>query len=321
MSKRRYRLDKDGKPQVPWFNRYTLADWNGDGEAFAEYLDLDADRYEEIQAKLRPGQPHPMHYENEWDDSQYQSDVRIWEHEVASERVAQRHAPRPSAPPIDKHRKAFLMGSGEDKKEAQERLEMQRFIQEQLEAAVEHRALGHIKQARDCEERAAMWTRDFKKRDSQPYTFEAAEEAQIVDFGDRNLSERTKWSAQDLAERFDETKGWVEGFRQMSPTEYSYVLTGEGDTLKLSKVKHPGIPAHDLKARVGDIGEENLLLKLGVNGAESREEPEPEKKESPKPMTEMTMGDYNKYVAKEQAKEAEKSQSSGNEVAPGMFGG
>jgi hypothetical protein len=49
-----------------------------------------------------------------------------------------------------------------------------------------------------------------------------------------------KWSPKQLRERLDEISGMMQGFTQMSPTEFSYVLTGDGEGLRLSKIRHPG---------------------------------------------------------------------------------
>jgi hypothetical protein len=56
-------------------------------------------------------------------------------------------------------------------------------------------------------------------------------------------------------------------------------LTGSGKNLKLSKVHHPGLPAKEIRARVGDVSDENFVRMYASHGIESRPEPE----EAPKP--------------------------------------
>ena len=319
MAKRKYQIDSKGHAKVPWHEEYTLADFES-REDFEEHLDYMADQWEEVGARLRPGQPHPLAYPQQWEDENYKSDLAIWQHEEAMERQRAKHEPRRESPPMSKEQRAFFHGSGDDKKEAQERLQMRRFIDEQLQDAAEHRAGGRIDKARACEQRAEQYTRSLRKKERTPYSFEQAEETHALQWGEAELDKMVKWSAEELAERFDEIKGMVEGFRQMSPSEHSYTLTGSGPSLRLTKVRHPGIPAKELAARVGEIGDENLLINFKGHGFESREEePEPPREEPKKSMSEMTAADYQAYVSEQEAKA--KTVDMSPQVNPGLFGG
>jgi|GEM_PF-6946792 len=319
---RTFKLGKGGRAEVPWVEEYTLADFNFNKEDFFEYLSSIQDSYDEILERLRPGEPHPLEFENQWDDPKYQSELRIFESGEAMERHHARHEPERKAPPMDKNYKALVYGSADDKKDAAERLKFTKIRNEQLEKAARYRALGQVTKARDAEQRAAQYDRELEDRQRQSYSFEREETEKAVDFGKTELDKAIKWNAEQIRENFDHIQALVQGFRAMSDSEHSYVITGQGDNLKLSKVRHPGIPANEIHARLA-LDDDGLLLKLSGNGVESREEPEqtPDKPEPKKAMADMTIRDYENYVEREEAKAQEKAQSNSNAIAAGMFGG
>ena len=155
MAKRKYQFDRNGKAQVPWHEEYTLDHFDSPGD-FEEHLDYMADQWEQLGARLRPGQPHPLAYPDQWDDEGYKTDLRIWESVEAQEQVMARHAPRPDPSAIPVDLRALHHGNREDQIEVKRRMEAHQFIQDQLNRAAEHEALGHIAQARvllDCPNR------------------------------------------------------------------------------------------------------------------------------------------------------------------------
>jgi hypothetical protein len=299
---RNFQIKPSGEAVVPWHEDTTLEDFDGDEEAFFEYLDEQADAYEEIGAKLRPGEPHPMNYQWCEEDDTYRSDLKIFENVVALDRHAAKN--QPELPP-DQY--ALFYGTGKDKKEAQDRLEMRKFIDEQLQKAAQHRARGNPVAARDCEQRAAQYSRGIEKMErNYSYSFEAEDDRNVVEYGDRELSSMVHWDSDRVKQNADRIRGMIEGWRQMSDREYSFTLTNEGGDYRVSKVKHPNLPANEISARVGNHSEETLLRKLGMGGVETREEPEPVTEapaEAPEPEPE------------------KQSNPMDIEIAPGMFGG
>jgi hypothetical protein len=271
---RKFKINAAGVPQVPWHESATLEDFDGDQEEFEAYLDELADMYEDIAVDLRPGQPHPMDYEDQQYSDQYQSDMRIFEQTAAMDAHRAKHEPPKQLEP-DQH--ALYYGSGEDRKQAQERLEMKKFVAEQLQKAAEHRARGNLTAAFDCEDRAAQYTRDIEKREREySYSFVEEEDRNVIDYGARELSAMIHWPSEKVKHNEARIRGMIEGYRQMSDTEHSFVLTKDGGNYKVTKVLHPGTPANEIKARVGEFSDETYLRKLSAHGTVEREEPEPE---------------------------------------------
>ena len=95
----------------------------------------------------------------------------------------------------------------------------------------------------------------------------------------------TLQSAKEIEADFDKISGMVEGHRQMSDSEFSYTLTGSGDSLRLSKINHPGVQARDLNARMGNISDDHLVRKLRANGIETREDEPAEPAQAEPPAT------------------------------------
>lgn len=309
-------IDSRGKAIVPWFEESDLDDFGGDVNEFQDYLHMISEEYVRIAERLQPCEPHPMHYEDSWDSPEYQSRLRIWEHGQALDQHRAKYAPPATAPPMSKDQRALWTG-GDDAEEAQERIEMSQFIQEQLEKAAEHEAAGRLSLARHARQRAEQYIRALKKREKTPYQFEERENAETIEWGESELSKMINWSASELADQFDEVKAMVVGHRQMADSEFSFVLTGQDDSLRLSKINHPGIPAKDLHARIGKLSDENLLLKLKGHGVETRpHEPEPEE---PKKVTigEATNEDWENYTREQESKTQENNLQA--EVIPGMF--
>ena len=156
---KKFRISTTGKALVPWHEKYTADDFSNLDE-FQEHLSAQTEEYQEIAARLRPGEPHPMHYSYD----QYESEMRIYEQATALDAHRARHEPPQQLEP-DKH--ALWYGSGEDRKEAQERLEMRKFRDEQLEKAARCRAAGRYADAREHEDRAAQYDRGIDKRERE----------------------------------------------------------------------------------------------------------------------------------------------------------
>jgi hypothetical protein len=258
---RKFKIDADGKPAVPWAESATLEDFDS-REDFEEYLDEVADSYEEIGAKLRPGEPHPMSYEDQMYSDRYESDMRIFEQTTALEAHKAKHDPTQLPP--DQY--ALYYGSGADRERAEKILADEKFVGEQLQKAAEHRAHGNPVAARDCEQH-----------------FIAHEDENIVAYGDEELTAMIDWDSATIEANEARVRGLISGYRKMSDKEHSYVLTkGEGG-LKISKIRHPEIPANELRSRMGDFSDSVYLRKLSMHGVQSRDEPKPEPAEAPEP--------------------------------------
>ena len=155
--------------------------------------------------------------------------------------------------------------------------------------------------------------------EGKSYSFEKKEMEGTLEFAEKTLSDAIKWDAKQIEQNHDRLSAIVQGHRDMSPSEHSYVITGQGEGLKLSRIKHPQIEARHLAAKVGELSDENLLMKMAAHGVETREELEPPKEDPDKPMAEMNIKDYQDYVQREEGKAQEKSFAP--EIVPGMFGG
>ena len=300
---RKFQLNAAGEAQVPWHELLTLDDFDGDEESYFEHLAEQADEYEEIGANLRPLEPHPMSKRYQWgeEDPLYKSDLRIFEQTVALDLDRAKNTPPPSMA-IPRDQRALHKG-GEDAKRAQVHYERIEFIKDQETKAIRYERMGDYARARDCRQRVEQYQRDIEEHEKTPYSFEIAEQNAALKRGEAELDEMLNWDGEDLAEDFDHVKALVVGHRQISDSEYSYVLTGSGDNLKLSKIHHPNIKAQHLDAKMGEISDENLLLKLSAHGVETRPDPEPEATAKP-----------------EATSEPKQSNPTSIEVVKGMFG-
>ena len=202
---------------------------------------------------------------------------------------------------------AALLHGGNDAERAQNLIEMQNFIDQQLHDATEHELYGLHRKARDCRERAAQYDRELKRLEKEPYSFEAQADLDTTGWGAENLDEMIHWDAKRLQDNYDTIKAMVVGYRQMAGTDFSYTLTGEGDSLQLTKIKHPDIPARELRARLGELTDEQYFYKCKAHGVETRTEPESPPEELKVTLENMTEVDYDDYVKGQESKSDENS--------------
>jgi len=128
MSRRKYQLNQDGTPRVPFYYPYKLEDFGGDEEAMSQDLDLYADQFEEIARTLRnPHEPHPMRYPEGVDSPRYQSDLRMWESLVSQQIIHDANKPPRPISPRDPDFTALSSTNPQDVKTAKERLHNKAF--------------------------------------------------------------------------------------------------------------------------------------------------------------------------------------------------
>jgi hypothetical protein len=306
-------------PKVPWWENMRPAEFSewaeDDPGSFQDYLDRKLDEYKAVQSQLQPGEANPLEFEHGTDDPRYQSRMRIWENEVALDRAeAKRQAAQSSPQPIPRELKALMEGSPEEKARAVEVTKLKALIEDQVVKANRADSMGRSAEAWDFRDRAAMLAREVERLEAQEYNFEIEQKQNDLSGAETALTEAMSWTPEQVRERRDHLAGLVQGFRDMSETEYSFLIDGD----KVVKVKHPEVPACQLESRIGTSRSDVLIRKLGVHGIEGQKEEVPAEEKGLPPMSEMTEGEFQKYQEEAQAKQ-KPSDPISKKIAPGLL--
>jgi len=296
-------IDGEGKPIGLLFRfPYSRNDFSDDN-SFLEYVNDYSDEYNRIGKGLRPGEPHPMKYEEGEQSSRYQSDLRIWENTVSQDAVLKAHKPPPQPGPVDLDFLALTSKNKKDRLTGAEQLRTKQFVADQLKTAILKDASGDLTGARVARERASMMSREIDKvRKESPYSFVEEAEKGLVENAIVELEKATNLSPSEVAQNIEYLQGLVSGLNACNDAEFSYLInkasgydTKRNGELKIIKVDHEGHRACDIARSAENHRMEPLdfLLTMGCGKTA------PEEEEAPVPPEEDSSGYYDKMTQKE----------------------
>lgn len=314
------KVDKNGRVVgVPFYVDLTLNDFEGHGQQYMKYVDALRDEFLDELETAQPGQPlRTTLPPGSKGDAQYAAAMTAWSVSQGVTQAMQENKPKEEAKPIPRELEALMHGDGKDKARSAELVQWRGMAEDQSRKAAKFFALDgrETRRVLDARQRAGQYQREVENLETKKFTFEERQNANALKWGESELEKFMKAKPEEIEKNRDHVEGLVQGYRDMADTDYSYALDGK----QLVKVHHPHIPARELAARLGTTEDRHLLLKLSRHGVERHEEPAPQKKEEEgrKPMNEMTMQDYEKFVQGEEAKAKAKSLTP--EIRPGLFG-
>ena len=311
-------LDKTGRVVgMPFFVDLTIHDFNGDGEQYMQYVDALRDQHIAEAGQAEPGQPLRSAYPpDSVGEARFNAALTSWSVQQGVSQAMQQN--RPPAQPMPRELAAIVHGNESDKRNSADIMAWRARAQEQEATAAKYLAFDGRESPRvlDARQRAAQYEREVQKLSKTKFSHEVTQETEALKYGEAELDKAMKLSASELEKNLDHVHGLIQGFRQMSETDYSYAMDGKA----LVKVRHPNVAAKNLEAVLGSTDDNFLVQKLSMHGIERHEEEKAEAKEEAQPtIQEMTLRDYEKYVEGQEAKAAAKNFD--NEVRPGMFGG
>jgi hypothetical protein len=281
--------------ELPWWENYSPEDfqrWYEDNPVgFKEYVAQRWSEWNEEQAKLEPGMPNRLAFENAENDVVFQSKLRRWENEQTQENFYEKHKPIPQPGPVDRDFLALSSRDKTDQKTAAEILRNRAFVDEQSKRAIERQALGDEKGAREATARASMMTRQVEQqRQQHRYTFLEQVDNQLVKNATNELERALSLSPEEVNERREYYQGLITAFNATHDGAWSYVIDGfspydpnrNGREQRIIKVEHDGLRACDVARTAENRKMTTLdhLITVGYGKA-----PEAEKEETPEEET------------------------------------
>ena len=218
-----YRLDKDNKvakfiqkddgslEEIKFFVE-NFENFNNDPNEYFEHVESRRKLYENFGKTHGKGEPNPYAYEGDSYSEDYQADLKRYDANENETRMARAfskvlyardEANKPPPPPPEAWPLGYRLireGTAKDKARFSAISQEQKFMMEQAEKAAEHRALGNIRAALECEERAAMTQRALKREMKTPFDLVASENKKDLDWAKGQLKEIMSMPAKEQGE-------------------------------------------------------------------------------------------------------------------------